>query len=54
LAVIKTIEPFFNEYKTPYMQKEIIDLSENWQYHTEEVKMKTLESLRFGPKIKAN
>ena len=45
---------YFNAYKTPYMQKEIIDLSESWQYHTEEGEMKTLENLRSGPEIKVN
>lgn len=45
---------YFNAYKTPYMQKEMIDLSENWQYHREEGEIKTLENLRSGPEIKAN
>lgn len=43
---------YFEAYQTPYMEKQIVDLSALWRYHTGDNHLKTLDNLKSGPKIK--
>lgn len=42
---------YFKSYHNPYMMKEIVDLSENWQYQTEQSELMALDNLRTGPML---
>ncbi len=47
------LQCYFQAYKQPYMLKQVIDLSEGWKYHTENIPEHSLATLRTGPKLQS-
>ena len=45
------LDYYFTAYNDPYMENEIFDLSEGWQYKTQQSELMPLENLRTGPKL---
>ncbi|MFT4106286.1 MAG: GHKL domain-containing protein [Lacrimispora sp.] len=50
-AVIVFLSFYFKGYRQPYLMKEVIDLSEGWQYSAGEIEQAELATLRTGPML---
>ncbi|WP_333649373.1 sensor histidine kinase [Lacrimispora sp.] len=53
-AVIVFLSFYFKGYRQPYRMKEVIDLSESWQYSVEGINQAELATLRTGPLLAPN
>jgi signal transduction histidine kinase len=54
VGIVLFLGYYFSAYQNPYMKREIIDLSEGWQYETPRTGLKALDSLRTGPMLSAD
>lgn len=53
-AVIVFLSFYFKGYRQPYLMKEVIDLSEGWQYSARGIDQTELATLRTGPLLASN
>lgn len=53
VAVAVFLSFYFKGYHQPYLMKDVIDLSEGWQYSAESIGQSELATLRTGPQLEA-